>query len=152
LIWTLLVCQVYYCNHNSWDCSPDSATEAIMKKLPTFIITKNEQVTIFMKNLNCFIYRLILAIVCTMGRGYSLNAVNQRGRRTRSSHIEYHGQTTAKCDYDTHDCDFNTHKSDFYTQSVILICMSVIMTLTSVITTHTSVIYTRTNWISTRCA
>jgi hypothetical protein len=29
-----------------------------------------------------------------LGRGYSQNAANQRGRWTRSSYIEYHGQTT----------------------------------------------------------
>jgi hypothetical protein len=71
------------------------------EKHTTFIIKKTKQATIFK---NGFIYRLILAIVCTMvkvhqstsflGRGCSQNAENQRGRRTRSSYIKYHGQTT----------------------------------------------------------
>jgi hypothetical protein len=46
--------------------SRQSATEAITKIIPTFIIMKTKQATIFIKNLNCFIYRLILAIVRTM--------------------------------------------------------------------------------------
>jgi Flp pilus assembly protein TadB len=29
-----------------------------------------------------------------LGRGYSQNAANQQGRRTRSSYKKYHGQTT----------------------------------------------------------
>jgi hypothetical protein len=46
--------------------SKQSASEAISKNIPTFIITKTKQVTILIKNQNWFIYRLILAIVCTM--------------------------------------------------------------------------------------
>jgi hypothetical protein len=46
--------------------SKQSATEDTTKNIPTFIITKTKQVTIFIKNQNCFIYRLILAIVCMM--------------------------------------------------------------------------------------
>jgi hypothetical protein len=46
--------------------SRQSATEAITKNIPTFIITKTKQATIFIKNKNCFIYRLILSIVFTM--------------------------------------------------------------------------------------
>jgi microcompartment protein CcmK/EutM len=41
-------------------------TEAITKNIPTCIITKTKQATIFIKNKNCFIYQLILAIVFTM--------------------------------------------------------------------------------------
>jgi hypothetical protein len=99
-------CWYVKCNHNRQrPLSRQSATKAITKNIPTFIITKSKQVTIFIKNQNCFIYWLILAIVCTMVkvyqssippswvRGYSQNAANQRERRTRSSYIEYHGQT-----------------------------------------------------------
>jgi hypothetical protein len=46
--------------------SRQSATEAITKNIPTFKITKTKQATIFIENQNCFIYRFILAIVCTM--------------------------------------------------------------------------------------
>jgi hypothetical protein len=46
--------------------SRQCATEAITKNIPTFIITKTKQAKIFIKNYNRFIYRLILAIVCTM--------------------------------------------------------------------------------------
>jgi hypothetical protein len=46
--------------------SKEKATEANTKNIPTFIITKAKQATIFIKNQNCFIYQLILPIVCEM--------------------------------------------------------------------------------------
>jgi hypothetical protein len=46
--------------------SRQSVTGAITKNIPTFIITKTKEVTIFIKNQNRFTYRLIFAIVCTM--------------------------------------------------------------------------------------
>jgi hypothetical protein len=51
--------------------SKQSATEAIAKNIPTYIITKTKQTTIFIKN--CFIYRLILIIVCTMVKLHQTN-------------------------------------------------------------------------------
>jgi hypothetical protein len=46
--------------------SRQSATDAITKNIPKNISTKTKQDTIIIKNQNCFIYQLILAIVCTM--------------------------------------------------------------------------------------
>jgi hypothetical protein len=88
--------------------SRQSATEAITKNIQSFIITKTKQVTILIKNQNCFIYQLILAIVCTMVRVHQTSIPLPRVgvtlktqqiseviyRRTRSSYIEYRGQTT----------------------------------------------------------
>jgi hypothetical protein len=76
--------------------SRQSATEAITKNIPTFIITKTKQATILIKNQNCFIHRHILAIVCTMVKVHqsSIPPSWVGVRRTRSSYIEYHGQTT----------------------------------------------------------
>jgi hypothetical protein len=66
LILSLTVLQVYYCNHNRWGRSSDRTWLKPLHKTYRLSLTQKPKKPQFIKNQNCFIYRLISAIVCTM--------------------------------------------------------------------------------------